>query len=721
MPRPTRAQKKGTNLHTEGQPTQVRVTQHQRLYGPRGADTRGIQQFLGNLSQFAERREAKRNRDLADRGALDAATGEVDEDLMNKSAYADAVNTTNGTADAVSLRARVKAEMERDFLQAREEGREWDSEEAYQRFTQEFLESPAFGNEAYRRGTAEELLKLRAEMSAFGARETAKAQLQEGYDSVARLAFSQFSSGEFNAEALEEAADFLPTNERAAAVAEGALSFLAQATSPDDLEAVDSWVSTLSPGQKQKIGDEIANARRVADARVNKLSAEDKLNIERRNESAKRGLWLKADRGELDWEEAQVLEAEGVISPEELTSFFKQNVNALEKLQKEAEDDIEKTQFMEFSRTVFENPTSFAGLDTTTRNKVKDAWEESQAEASGQLMQFAAAFVRAEEAGDEGQIIDLRDQMLRGVGDLKPYVENSRAMGFTPRWLKNYIGAAVDPSSPQFRAAAEVVTVLQAEYGDDVFSDVAEEPLAKIDAYRSLRNAGMDSQQATDLLASRAQITLPEARSALRADSKFKTRLDRAVENLVEDQEFNTGYIFDTDAEVTNGSYVKDVVSDLAAIHYRTSGNAEAAVEWGRGQFQKSHQLIDGAWMPTEGIPRGFGMAFHENRDKVLKSMRSKGLLADDENFQLLPLEETGATGRVGVFRKKEGIASGLYPVRDSGGHPIEVDPFKLLANVGVILDEARREEGAEVLTEARALRKSRQDALLNQPPIQPK
>lgn len=724
MPRPSSARKGGPGLEPErvAQPVQVGVAQHQRLYGPRDTSG-GIRNFLGNLAAFAERREARRDRQLATQGSSDALAGTVDESLMGRAAYADAVNTANGAADGLNLRAKARATMERSFSLAREAGEEWDPEAAYLEATQEFTESDAFQVPAYRQAAVKELATLRAEMIAFGARQSAQAQLEEGSLAVSNLAFSQFRAGEFNPEALDAIGEEsgLTVKEKSAAIAQGALSFLDQAETPEDIAAVDAWVSTLSDGQRQVFGDEIANARRVAENRVNQISGEEKLAAERRYEGIKRDLWTRARTGDLPLDELRRLEAAGEITPDDVTTYYKQTVSAQDAKLKELGAAQAEEAEIAFRRAVIENPTTFAGLSTKERNAVKEQFELDNAQAAGTLIDFAAQVVAADEAGNEAQIGDLRDGLFRQVESLAPYVETSRQLGFTPRWIKNYVGAAVDPSSPQFRAAAEVVTVLEAQYGDDVLSDVAEEPLAKIDAYRRLRDAGMPNDQAVELIASRSQITLPEARKAIRSDSKFSRRLDGEVKNLVESQEFNTGVIFDTNVEVSNGPYVKDVVADLAAIHYRNSGNSETAVEWASAQFKKSHQLIDGAWMPTEGIPRGFGLVLQENRDKVLKNLRSTGVLSDDEDFQILPLAETGATGVVGIFRKKEGLAAGLYPVTTKDGKPVEVDTFKLLQNIGVILDDARRQEGEEVLTKARALRQSRLDSLLTKPPIEPK
>ena len=658
---------------------------------------RQTEQFLSNLASFAGRKAIEDGQEKADQFKDDMdtsvskfeATGEVDQELLDdQEYYRHRINTSSGNADGLNHRVSMLKAAKEDQVRAERVGEEWDGELFAKQYSEEVMTgNPAFEDNQYAQAfhAQVEAGTLTLKGQALGI--NAAATENQAMEATQGFIFATARGGVFDPAMAKNFAEEngLGRHDTDKAIVSAIASFMGQAESLDDLKAYDSLMDSFSDAQKVQFGSAL---KKLHTAATNRLTGKD---AERTSEQMIRrsktiaGFNVGARNGILDIGDLDKALEDEVIKEADHVSILGTYTKSLEDYAKGAEEAVK-------FQKVIANPAEYSNLIPADQTKFKNHFEDQHKAASQSLASIAQQISNLQSSGDTEGLDAARTQFSQEIAAFEPLIDQAQAYGFTPRFLTNYFSNQQSPSHPGFRAAAEMYGTLRDVYGSKILTGMNSAAVSKFDMYDKLtKTYGLGDQEARDRINERAEVD-PQ-----RLMSHFKGAvgddLKKTVEDLTKNVEFKKGFLNDTEVDIRNAGVAADAIYELAALNYHVTGDIEDSLKNATDLFKANHQIVDGAWMPSQTLPKDFGLEWDGNKEKIVTALRKKALLGEDEEIFLVPNAATDSTGKMLVVK-----SDGFTVLTDVQDKPLYVNPAVYMSIFLGQKDKDRKQKGADDL-----------------------
>lgn len=620
MPRPINVRKERATLAPEREetPQRVQVAQSQRLYQVK-ANTRGLDNFVSKLGQFAHREKAEADqaeeKRLALQGEADAARDTVDDDLMDREAYSSAVNGALGEADAAVWSVEVKSRAAAARQEARANGEEWDAQAFFQQEAGQVQEGEHFGNDTYAARWGRHLARVEAEILGADAQATATEEAEQANVAIQSLVYAQMKAGSgFEEGVTKDYAESvgLDPQERVKATVDGVKSFITQANTLEELSRAEAYYEKMPTSQKALFGDDVANA-----IRARKVTIEAGEAAENNRTIAESAAAQRAISGAIQGHDPnapllieQAVEG-GYISRSKGVTYLTKH--------------IEDQENLAGTFRILTNPDLFATSTPEQQKATTAHLEELTSPAVEGLIQLVN--------GGDGNVAQTRvDAGAYLDGENGQAIEASLRLGLGAPAIKDAFVAAEDPQNANMVGLREARRALVTRYGPGVLNELSPDARVNMDRYDELTlKYGHSDEEARAIMTS--QYENRSYGSSLASLHKGNDT-DAAVRSVM------------SKTDATSAEAVKDAIGDLAAEHYQRFGDRPAALDYAKREFSNLFTVVEGRVLPNAGLPPNFAETYEDGVDTFHEELVKQSLITEDDHVNLIPAWETGSSGR---------------------------------------------------------------------------
>lgn len=655
---------------------------------------------LGSLvNNYVAKRQDARNEELFQRGIRDERSGEVDEELMQDTAYASAVNKTKGEAIGIRTLASIEPKLQQHLQDLDAEGRlrefdieSWIAEELQgvqgDSLNQDFLKGlNSQTDNIYQVASSiagAYIAKAEDDEILF----TAKAKVREGAmaitDPKKKIAWFNKSNEDLKDLAINR-------DEYTQIVVESGLE-AADLGDVETVKAVKEWLGSRKEAVRGEYASQIDKALQIAEARVAR-DAEQKKVLDKETElDIHRGFERTIGTDQFSYKAITNAVKEGYLTPEQGISYERKHLDELRK--GELNDSIE-ADFLKLDA----QPDLVPYLDDS---KLQKDWYERQ---DKRYRPYAQGFLSLQrQMGQPGADLDsLQAQANTLIDKMSPMIETSKIAGHTPKFMTQIASSAV-VGTPQFRAVSRLFETLESQEGFTPFDDIDTESYADIQAFNHMTTVfGMSDEE--------AEQTIQEAKAQpdrtvvpTLFTQEGSREFDSQIEDLLGEQtQVQRGFFSnDTETDIEVSSSMREAIKEMAIINHRRGIGAEDSITMATNRFLKTHTPVAGAWISNRHMSPAFPEAFEKAISEI------EGL----SNDEVIIIPQRDLEGHFTIMRKSDGqllkskktgkILKPTYNdfIKHQGAREVEMDEEIVALNKSRSIERGQLQERAKKIAE---------------------